>query len=606
MRATVALVVSVLAVLGIAAAPAGAAESLGVKVVTDGTFHGAGDIGASSALLTALYVDNAGTAHVAYADPDSWDVDLCTIPSGATACTPAGVLHTDGTTFGEPIESMKYLADGNGSAILALGFTLLGTSDQPHPSFDPAAQAPYSETEVFLPGSTTGIAIGDLYDAGGEVGGDEISVPNGNGLDIVGVDQSIVESSDISPANSYQFESFTSPAAADSPPMFLGVQTAGVGHDAGEPGELPGEWPLGVTLLGDGQTAVLAANITTSAFAMSSYYPGNSAIGMFVQPAGGGAFGPIQQLGISGPVETDFAPSQGTYLINVESGVKNGVKLGLGPFHNEPMELHDFRGTSLQSLGTIGTTQGPFDSQSEWDTLPPSSEDSAGDLYVAWIAADGFDGCPPSPPDTPASSKLHNPVDGCLIYRRIAPGGLFGPKIVLSEAFDHQPGAGYVVDALGDPDQIAANAAGAGWVLVWRGGVVGGTGTPTLYAQPLASSGGLSAAPTVSGATTTVPLTCAGAGSGTCAISASVDSSSSMAMAAKKKPKARTIVYASAHFSLKGGAKHKLVLRLDKAGKRLLAHRHTLTVALVVTQEAGVSTTPTPIFSGHLKLHATA
>jgi hypothetical protein len=120
---------------------------------------------------------------------------------------------------------------------------------------------------------------------------------------------------------------------------------------------------------------------------------------------------------------------------------------------------------------------------------------------------------------------------------------------------------------------------------------------------PLAGSGELSAAPTASGTTATVPLTCAGASTGTCAITATLDSSSSMAMAAKSRPKARAVVDATAHLSLNGGAKHKLVLRLDTAGKRLLARKRTLTLELVVTQKAGVATAPTAIFSGRLKLH---
>jgi hypothetical protein len=565
---------------------------------------------------TALYVDAAGTAHVAYVDPDGWDIDLCTIPAGGTACAPAGTLHTDGTTFEEPVASMKYLPDGNGSAILAVSLWNLGSGAEPHPSFDPSAEAPYTETEVFLPGSTTGIAIGDLYDAGGSTGGDEIYVPSENGLDVVGVDQAIGESWDINPANSYQFESFTSPASSDSAPIYLGVHALAPGPGylpAAE--ELPGEWPVGVTQLADGQTAVLAENMTAATLNGGDdgihTWPFDSAVGIYVQPSAGGAFAPVQQLGVSGPIETDFAPSQDTYLVNVQSASscqQASDYCSASGDVSEPIQLYDFRGTSLESLGTVGTTQGPFDEESEWDTLPPSSEDSVGDMYVGWLAGNGDDGCPAAPPDTPSSDKLVNVVDGCVVYRRIAPGGLFGPKIVLSYSYSHQGKSNYESDYIGNVDQIAANAAGEGWMLVYRGAASYNGGNETLYAQPLVSSAGLSAPPTATGSAVSVPLTCSGGASGSCGLTVTIDSSASAASSARVASKSKhhksghSTALASTHLKLSGGGKRTLVLKLNAAGKRLLKRKHQLTVLLKVSQKVGVAGKSTAVFSGKLKL----
>jgi hypothetical protein len=594
-------------------------DTLGVPISGDTTNNQYGGAGGPHSLTagTALYVDASGAAHVAYIDQDGWDIDLCTIPAGGTACAPAGTLHTDGTTFGEPISSIKYLPDGNGSAILVATLWNLGTGDQPHPSFDPRAEAPYSETEVFLPGSTTGIGIGDLYDDGGQTGGDEIYVPAENGLDEVGVDESIEQDWDITPANSYQFASFTSPSSADSAPIFLGVHALAPGPGylpAAE--ELPGEWPVGVTQLANGLTAVFAEDITPTILNTQSMddgtntWPFDSAVGMYVQPAAGGAFAPIQQLGVSGPIETDFASGQDTYLVNVQSGSScQQESYCTGDAVNEPIQLYDFRGTSLESLGSVGTTQGPYDQQSEWDTLPPSFEDSAGDMYVAWLAGNGADGCPPAPPDNPSSDKLTYFVDGCVIYRRIAPGGLFGPKIVLSYSYTHQGNNNYETYFIGGVDQIATNAAGEGWVLSYRGSLTYTGGNDTLYAQPLVSSAGLSAPPSVSGTSVMVPLTCDGATSGSCGLTVSIDSSASAANSAQvasskhsHKSKKRPVVLATAKLKLSGGGDKTLVLHLNSAGKRLLKGKHHLTVALQVSQKVGLVSKPTSVYSGKLTL----
>ncbi len=107
----------------------------------------------------------------------------------------------------------------------------------------------WSETEVFQPGST-GTAIGTTYDAGRDSGGDEIYIPDENGIDIVG------QWSDFNwpppgvgqPANAYQFESFTSPSTRiRNRSSSASRPTARTTPDLPANELLPGDWPAGVT-----------------------------------------------------------------------------------------------------------------------------------------------------------------------------------------------------------------------------------------------------------------------------------------------------------------------------------------------------------------------
>ena len=395
------------------AAPAAYAgsTSLGVPV----TSFPSGEAGAApypdaaagaQGAFTALYVDSSGAAHVAYVAPNRQDVDLCTIPLGGSACGDATTLHTDEDTFNEGgIDSIKYLPNGSGSADLAVGMYNLGSNEDLHPPFNPGGEAPWSETEVFAPGATSGLATGEVFDQGGDTGGDEILEPDGSGLDVVGGNQlTTLLGTGVGGVNEYQFQSLASGGggAGNSAPTALGTTP---------PTEsAPSESLLGVTKLPQGQTAVLATDITAGATA--------SPDGMFVQPPSGGAFGPLQQLGVAGPLETDFAPGASD-LINVETAAQYHPRTFTDTI-GATMALYEFRASSLKSLGAIGFASDLNDNDTaEWDTLPPSFEDSVGDLYVAWLTRDGFDGCP-----VPSHDQGDNQYDvSCVMYRRVAPGG---------------------------------------------------------------------------------------------------------------------------------------------------------------------------------------
>jgi hypothetical protein len=61
--------------------------------------------------------------------------------------------------------------------------------------------------------------------------------------------------------------------------------------------------------------------------------------------------------------------------------------------------------------------------------------------------------------------------------------------------------------------------------------------------------------------------------------------------------RARTSGYADITKRIKGGAKATLELRLDKAGRTLLARKHRLTVKLLITETIGAVKTPTTVVS---------
>lgn len=605
------------------AVAARADENLGVPIPGSSSSisaFGGLEVDDVGAILTAMYVDASGTAHIAYANlaagpPDTNTsggiVDLCTIPAGGTTCGSPQVLQTDGYGISNvEISSLKYLPDGNGSAVLAVG--LKGLENSPSPPFDTWETEPWSETEVFQPGSSTGTAIGTVYDAGGDAGGDEIYVPDENGIQIVGQysDYDWPEPGTGQAANAYEFESFTDPSSfASVRPQFLGVEDASIGGDLDAAQVLPGEWPAGITELANGDIGVLAYGLDETAPASTNPVTESGTpepVGMYVQPAGGGSFGHLQQLGISGPIETDFTPSGYTYLIN---GVSSDPTGGIGQVNSDPaedLELYNFDGTSLHWLGTIGATGTNLGGnilglQSEWDTMSPSYEDPSGDLYTAWYASGGMDACPQG-----STANGSNDVSDCLMYRVVGPGGVFGPKIVLSESYEDD-----YLDTIGDIDQIAANASGAGWVLVWR--QVDGSDGITLYAEPLSAAATVPTSPTVNGTVTAVPLTCTGSGS--CSLTVTLDSpafarlpadagrTANAHVRADARRKVRDVVLARAKLVVHGGAHRRLRLELSAAGKALLSRDHgRLTATLHVIERLGLTKAPSVVYEGHVSL----
>jgi hypothetical protein len=589
-----------LALLGAAAlacgqaAAAGADENLGVSIITQAQGSGYTDVGETDfgeANLTAMYVDSSGAAHVAYTarhtdTTNNGEIVLCTIPAGGSSCGSKVTLTTDGTTSDEPIQSLKYLPDGNGSAVLAVGLSLIGSGNAPFSASGNPVSAPWTETEVFQPGSSTGKAIGATYDQGGQSAGDEIYIPDDNGIDIVGLwsDYDWPSPGAGSEADDYQFESFTSPSDDDTQPLYLGVEAAQAGGDVSGSEALPGEWPAGVTELANGEVGVLSYDITHDP---DDTNPGLSSVGMYVQPESGGSFSSLRDLGINGPVETQFAPTAETYLVD---GVSSNPSGGNVP---EDLELYEFQGTSLEWLGTIGATDdsltsNPLNLESQWDTMPPIYEDDSGNLYAAWYANGGDDACPGS------EQSGSTVVSGCLMYREVGSGGVMGPKVVLNEAY------GGDSNEFGDVDQIAANSSGAGWVLDWR--EPGSSSTWTLYATPLTAAATVPTSPTVTGTVTSVPLTCTGTGA--CSLSVSLDSTASAVRASAGQAAARSAkLLARRTFTVKAG-RHlvRLRLALGAKGGRALRHARSLRARLVVTQSLGLTNVKKQIYSRTLTL----
>ena len=222
-----------------------------------------------------------------------------------------------------------------------------------------------------------------------------------------------------------------------------------------------------------------------------------------MQPANGVSLLRPGPLGDRRPIETDYAPSGSSYVLNVELAGQDQPK-NFTDTLGSTMELYRFRATALVPVATVGFASGLNLNAVGWDGLPPTYEDSTGDLYVAWQAHSGFDGCPSTPEGL--SSDLT-----CLVYRRISSGGVPGPDVVLVT----NTGAGGNVSGLGP---IAVNSQGVGWML--DDGDNTSTNTSSLYAQPLVSAAAVTTPPVVAGSSVKVPGTCAGGPGSNCGLRA--------------------------------------------------------------------------------------
>jgi hypothetical protein len=414
-------------------------------------------------------------------------------------------------------------------------YLAVGIEDiDPPPAIDRFGSDPGTEEELFALGQTTGLATGEVsVPSGGGGSGDVILEPDGSGVDVAGESQ-------YGPPD-YEFES-----------LVAGGTDSAVVPLAGQSQRL-----IDVTKLPQGQTAVLADPTDIS--------PETTPIGMFVQSVDGGPFGPLRSLGISGP-SAATSSSGASYVLNVETGSNSNVD-GLPA---APMELYRFRGMSLVPVASVGAAIADINAH-DWSDLPPVFEDASGDFYTAWDTQPGFDGC--NPPD------LHV----CLMYRRIGAGGLLGPKIVLATPSDEQEELG----------PIAVNANGVGWLLTVKETLDNST-VAELDASRLPSSAA-AGTPTVRASAVHVPVSCGGAPSTRCTLSATLTRPGSAK--ASSAVAAAATVFAHLTRKLSGGHRTTLVLRLDRAGKKLLTRRHRLTASLLVTQTVGAVKTPTTVIS---------
>jgi hypothetical protein len=310
---------------------------------------------------------------------------------------------------------------------------------------------------------------------------------------------------------------------------------------------------------------------------------------MYVQPAAGGSFGTVRQLGISGPIATEAAASGSSYLLNVETQQQYQP-------HNfndtlaATMELYRFRATSLVPVAAVGLASDLDLNAVSWYDLPPVYEDSHGDFYAAWLTKADFDGCPDTSTDTLSFDS------GCLMYRRVSANGVPGPKVVLSTEPDQEDdlgGSGQV----GGLGPIAVDSQGAGWVLDLSD--ITGSGDETLYAQPLVSTAAVTSNVAVHGITVDAPLTCTGSSNISCVLTGELTTSAAAARGAGVARTAHTHLAVLARVSLKlaGGRKKTLALHLRSAAKKLLARRHRLTVQLLITEKVGAVKMPTIILS---------
>jgi hypothetical protein len=543
-RATVALVLASL----VAFAGASSARAAGIVLVT--TSLPTADVGSESVtvnpVLLALYVDPTGAAHVAWVAPGDQKIDLCTVLPRGSSCVDQSVLTTDANPAnGGEISSIKYLPnDASGPAYLAVGIDQFN----PPPAIDPDPFDPGVEEELFALGQSAGVATGVVTLVGD---GDVILEPDATAVDVVGDTQT-------GTGCCYELESLTPGGQGSGVITLANPNTQNV---------------IDVTKLPQGQTAVLIE---------SSSAQGSDPVGMRVQVSQGGAFGPLMPLGISGPSAAVSSPG-GSYVLNQETAKPTAID-GLDTY---PIELYQFRGVSLVTVASVGAGNGDA-STANWWSAPPVFEDAIGDLYTAWYTEPNFDGC--------TSPGVNN--NECLMYRRIAAGGLLGPKIILARLGTLSQGTLGLETGLA---AIAANSQGAGWMLTYGPAHPGGNNELEVVPLPSSAAAGT---PTVKATAVAVPVSCGGSGGSSCPLTAVLVPPTSgaapdpgWALAAA----ARSTVFAHVVLKLHAGSKTTLVLKLDRVGRTILASRHRLTAKLLITEVLAGAKAPTTIVSKELK-----
>jgi hypothetical protein len=333
-------------------------------------------------------------------------------------------------------------------------------------------------------------------------------------------------------------------------------------------------------------------------------------VAMRVQPADGGTFGPPQSLGISGAVATVSQPSQPSYVFDVEDSEQGKDLLGItAGTHTDPMELYQFRGTSLRTVASLGTAADD-DYPQGWQSIPPIAEDDAGNFYVAWLAGGNDDGCPVTVED---SSEPDPRQSSCLMYRRVGNGGVLGPKLVLSAELDSDgDSSGKAASSDAAPinhlGALAVNAHGVGYLLVQRGQVDGGR-PGEIEAVPLPASASFST-PQVSGARASTAVTCAGATGQSCQITLALERGSA-ALTPHASPSTQNqtqtqtpVILGQTGATVKVGPKHRLTVTLGRSALKALRTRrgHRLAATLVISQTVAGSSTATTLLSRHIQL----
>ena len=528
-----------------------------------------------------VYVDSSGAAHVAWLGEanqiENGMIDECTVRIGARSCGAVTQIPTTAVgqtaTGGYTITSLKYLVGEDGAYLVAVIDNDENLEDETASTWVWGPNLPAGGFEASAQVGDEEFTYEWLYP------GNEIVAPGDSGLDVVGVD---FEDSpyDCAATDVYEFESFGA-AGSGGPPTVPG----GVQNCIGDSTTTGGPQLAGVTILPQGQTAVLGWNTPgrgTGTNGSGQPYP-VSPLGMYVQPAIGGAFGSFRPLGVSGSFETDSTPSGPSWLLNDEP-TKGDSLAG-------PLELYDFRGTSLVPVATIGANyedQITNNQELGWGSLPPTNEDVDGNFYAVWTVW-GFqnEGCAPA-----------NNI--CLIGRRVTSGGVLGPDLALDGVLPPgaSPTAAGAERANPTPIQVAANASGVAWALELRFSANGSSG---LYAIPFPSAATVTV-PVESGTGSSVDVSCAG--SSTCLVTGQFEAVGRVpALALRGARKIKVTILGKATLSVKPGKTGKLKLKLNSVAVKQLRKAHSLKVKFVVTEKLRFSSTPVILFSKTLTFH---
>ncbi len=468
-----------------------------------------------------LWVDGAGTAHVAVISQDRHGLFVCTIAPGARVCGSPRLVYSIPAS-GVLITSARHVVDAGGHDDLAVGLD----------------GVPSYESEL-----GPNLTIGQLSDGKEHHFASTVELlltNDGNGgFSARPVGYVIADDFGFDPAHRFLKPA---PGAAYLEPdasrlLILGVGDgrqlyeedpliAGVPHS--RPVALadgtflqPGARRLvGVDKLPGGRTAVFSTLSRRSSSQLQGQYG--------VQATPGGPFGPWKPLGVGGYFSTTSSPSGGSYVL--AAGISRHAAA-------IPLTLAEFKSFGLGRPLAMGTAVA--------GSQPVVTEDGAGDVHAVWQSADL---CP-------------RVVGGCLTAR-IAHAG---------SRTDPEQGFGTATAPLaGTPVAVASNDRGVSWALA---GVALHPGDFQTAAILLPGVADVLGAVKINGVSARVGLGCVGAVAPGCQIQAQLLVAAPQGHKAADAMARGKRVLGSTRKLIAPGRHKSITVRLSRAGRAYL-HRH--------------------------------
>ncbi|MHB8659567.1 MAG: hypothetical protein ACYC91_16770 [Solirubrobacteraceae bacterium] len=510
-----------------------------------------------------LWVDGAGTAHVAVISQDEHGLFVCTVKPGARVCgSPRLVYRT--STAETLIAGVRHVVDASGHDDLAVGlFGVPPYESELGPNLSIGRLGDGKEARTLAPRLCTGSCSGHSADTV-----ELLLTPAGNGgfrAQPVGYvitdDLGLTVGLGLDPA----------PGAAYLEPDASRLLVLGVGDDrqlyeedplvAGAPhsrpvaladGTLqqPGARRLvGLDKLPGGRTAVFSTLSRRSSTQLQGQYA--------VQATPGGAFGPWRPLGVGGYFSTTSSPSGGSYVLAI------GISRHAGAL---PLTLTGFQSFGLGPALAMGTAIA--------GSQAVVTEDGAGDVHAVWQSTDL---CP-------------RVVGGCLTAR-VAHDG---------HRTDPEQGFGTATAPLGGtPTAVASNDRGVTWALAHVALHAGDFQTAAILLPGVADVLGRVK---ITATAARVGLGCVGAVAPGCQIQAQLLVAAPGARKAMDAATRGARVLGSASKLIAPRRHASLTVRLSRAGRAYLRrHPHTR-LRLRITESTKLTPRPTTVLDRGIRL----